>query len=320
MTPTELTIIDEPSPGEAWRTLFERLWPAYKSWFAREGLRSRATYRESSKVLASTMPELVPIYERVVELAGGTDLEARFLALYRPPPFAIACSQLARGRPDPLLVRNYDFYPELWDAALLRTRWVRPVLSMVDCVWGVIDGINDEGLAVSLAFGGSNQVDDGFGMPLILRYVLEVATDVRQAVAVLEAVPSHMRYHVTVVDASGDVATVISGPGRTIEVTDRTCITNHTEGVTTRYAELTRSADRLRALEDLAAKGLGRDELFSAFRGPALATPVAGDRWGTLYTAVYRPLERALRLWTGGQDVEAGIDGLLPASISLRFG
>ena len=33
------------------------------------------------------MPEMVPIWEQLVELAGSGDLAARFLSLYRPPAY-----------------------------------------------------------------------------------------------------------------------------------------------------------------------------------------------------------------------------------------
>ncbi len=73
-----------------------------------------------------------------------------------------------------MLVRNYDYHPALWDGVLLSSSWTgRRVIAMLDSLWGVLDGINEDGLAVSLAFGGRQVVGEGFGMPLILRYVLE---------------------------------------------------------------------------------------------------------------------------------------------------
>ena len=45
--------------------------------------------------------------------------------------------------------------------------------------------MNDAGLAVSLTFGGRPQVGDGFGIPLVIRYVLEVCETIEEAVRVL---------------------------------------------------------------------------------------------------------------------------------------
>ena len=36
------------------------------------------------------MPEFLPVYEDMVELAGGGDRAARFLAQYCPPPCSLA--------------------------------------------------------------------------------------------------------------------------------------------------------------------------------------------------------------------------------------
>jgi predicted choloylglycine hydrolase len=57
------------------------------------------------------MPELESTYDELVELAGGGDLAARFLSLYRPPPFLTACSQGVWRGAEPALVRNYDYDP-----------------------------------------------------------------------------------------------------------------------------------------------------------------------------------------------------------------
>ena len=52
---------------------------------------------------------------------------------------------------------------------------------MSDCLWGLLDGMNDAGLAVSLAFGGRRVLGDGFGIPLVVRYVLETCATVDEA-------------------------------------------------------------------------------------------------------------------------------------------
>src|SRR5206468_3145449 len=83
--------------------------PHYREWFLREGEEARSSYATSVRMLRGHMPELLPAYERVVELAGGSDLAARMLSLYTPPPYLAACSQGAWTRAGgPLLARNYD--------------------------------------------------------------------------------------------------------------------------------------------------------------------------------------------------------------------
>ena len=103
-----------------------------------------------------------------------------------------------------MLIRNYDYSAHLWEATLLHNAWNgRQVIAMSDCLWGVLDGMNENGLAISLAFGGRQIVGNGFGIPLILRYILEICETVSQSIEVLGRVPSHMSYNVTMLDKSG---------------------------------------------------------------------------------------------------------------------
>ena len=137
------------------------------------------------------MPELMPTYERLVELTEGDELAARFLSLYRPPGFIVGCSQGAWNRDgDPVLVRNYDYPASRAEGIVVFTAWTgRRVIGMSDCLWGLLDGINDAGLAASLTFGGRTAVGDGFGIPVVIRYLLEVCETTDEAGEVLERIP-----------------------------------------------------------------------------------------------------------------------------------
>lgn len=90
-----------------------------------------------------------------------------------------------------------------------------------------MDGVNDAGLALSLTFGGRRQVGDGFGVPLILRYVLQTCATADEAARVLARVPTHMSYNVTAVDAKRRYATVQMAPDRPALVTNAAVATNH---------------------------------------------------------------------------------------------
>ena len=147
--------VAEAAPGPKWRALFEEHWPSYRQWFLSEGIEERPTYAQGLAKLKRHMPELLPTYERLCELSGGLDLQARFLGLYRPPAYLTGCSQVVWPGDEPVLIRNYDYSPGLCEGLVLLSRWNgRAVLAMVDCLWGVLDGINDAGLAISLTFGG----------------------------------------------------------------------------------------------------------------------------------------------------------------------
>ena len=131
----ELTFeaIAEDSPGPKWRALFDRFWPAYERWFLSDGDHARPRYLSSLRALREHMPELVPTYERLVELAGNTDLIARFMSLFCPPSYLIRCSQAVWSDDAPFLVRNYDYNPQLYEGVILKTAWNgRAVISMND--------------------------------------------------------------------------------------------------------------------------------------------------------------------------------------------
>jgi hypothetical protein len=143
----------------------------------------------------------------------------------RPSP---DCSQATVLDGGPARIRNYDWDHRLFDGVVAKTAYTgRRVLGMLDCLWGLLDGVNDAGLAVSLTFGGRPQVGEGFGIPLAIRYVLEVCGTVDEAVRVLRKVPVHMSYNVTVLDRSGQWATVYVAPDRSARVTDRAVTANH---------------------------------------------------------------------------------------------
>ena len=85
--------VSESQPGDKWRYLFQRLWPAYRKWFLKEGDDARPKYLTCERALRNFMPELMPTYERLLELADGGDQAARFLSLYNPTPYMTGCSQ-----------------------------------------------------------------------------------------------------------------------------------------------------------------------------------------------------------------------------------
>ena len=172
----------EDAPGIVWQRLFRGLWPAYKRWFLRYGEADRPTYLESAKALQQYLPKFVPVYDAMVDLAGGGDHAARFLSQYCPPPLFRGCSQAVYLADEAVMVRSYDYSPYVFDGVLMQTKFdQRRVIAMLDCMSGVLDGINDDGLAVSMSFGGREEFGEGFGISILLRYLLEFAGDVKEA-------------------------------------------------------------------------------------------------------------------------------------------
>jgi len=284
--------VSEAKPGPRWAGLFADRWDAYRRWFLSEGIDARQTYLAGLRAMRKVMPELVPTYEALCEAVGGGDLEARFLSYYCPPRYLSGCSQAVWPGKEPMLVRNYDYAPELSDGVILHSRWNdRWVLGVSDGLFGLVDGINQAGLAVSLTFGGRTIVGDGFGVPLILRYVLEFCDTADDAAEALKRIPCHMAYNVTAVDRAGRHMTAYLSPDRGAVITDARVATNHQEHVEWhQHARATATVERERfLLQRLTLHDEPAERFTAAFLRPPLYSTAYGRGFGTLYTAVYWP-------------------------------
>jgi predicted choloylglycine hydrolase len=291
--------ISEQAPGPKWAGLFAEYWPAYKKWWLSEGDAARPTYLECGRALGQHMPEMLPLYEELCELAGGGDQAARFLSFYCPPPYLSGCSQAIWPGREPVLVRNYDYSADAFDSLILHTGWLgRRVMGTSDGLWGLVDGVNDAGLAISLTFGGRREVGDGFGVPLILRYVMQTCETAEQAGAVLARVPTHMCYNVTVLDEKRRYLTAMMAPDRPAVITRTAVATNHQETVEwISHARFTATVERERFLLQRLTLHIESEEKFvGAFLKPPLYSIAFAQGFGTLYTAVYRPRKREMEI------------------------
>ena len=295
--------LSEDSLGTVWQREFKALWPAYRRWFLRYGEQDRPTYYESIQALNKYLPEFLPTYESMVELAGGGDHAARFLAQYCPPPLFRGCSQAVYIKDEPVIVRNYDYSPFVFDGLLLRSRFdQRTVIAMIDCMSGVLDGMNEDGLAVSMSFGGREEFGDGFGITILLRYILEYAGNVREACELVEDIPVHGAYNVTLLDRNADLATLTIMPGESTRITNARVATNHQPGSSwPKYEEKVKTFLRHEHLSDVIGKQEDSVENFAQrFLRPPLYNNQFGRGFGTLYTAAYFPTRGECRyLWPG---------------------
>lgn len=292
--------ISEEQPGPIWAGLFQSFWPSYHRWWVSEGLTGRPTYRECRLALKQHMPEMLPLYDELCELAGGSDSAARFLSFYCPPPYMSGCSQAIWQGARPLLVRNYDYNPAAFDAILLSTRWQgRRVIGMADGMIGLIDGMNDAGLALSLTFGGRRELGEGFGIPLILRYVLQTCETLDEAAAVLGRVPCHMSYNVTCLDAERNYFTAYLTPDRPTVISHVPVATNHQQRVEwSSHARFTATVERQRfLLNRLTMHPETQDRFISMFLRPPLYSTAFSSGFGTLFTAAYMPAEGEMQVW-----------------------
>jgi len=304
--------ISEPGkPGAKWQKLYKTHWPAYKSWLNSKGNTNYPDLKTSQAALKKYMPEMWPTYQRLCKLGKGDKIAARFLTGFQPPAYISGCSQAVTTGKDIQLVRNYDFHPDLMEGTQLLTCWnKKKVIATSDCLIGVVDGMNDHGLAVSLTFGGRKEVGVGFGIPFILRYVLEFCSTVDEAVAALIRIPSHMSYNVTVVDKTGQFKTVQLAPDRTPVVTDASFTTNH-QGIVDwpENAAFNKTLERSSFLKKmLSGKNVNSNQVADAFLKAPLYNTKFKEGFGTLFTSIYRQLEDKVVLRWPRTSVEQTFD------------
>jgi predicted choloylglycine hydrolase len=316
--------ISEAAPGAKWQRIFRHGWPGWSDWLGDRAGDDAAELRRAERALRRHMPEFVPVWERLVELAGGGPRAARFLTFWSPPRYLLNCAQaVVVGGDGPVLVRNYDLDPALNEGRLFSSAWQgRGVIGMVEGLAGLADGMNDAGLAVSLAFGGRPNVGRGFGVPLILRYLLQVCADVPDAVEALRGLPCHMSYNLTLLDRQGQHATVLLAPDRPPIVTPATSVTNHQLGVEwPRHGRLSRTVERAAFLAGELDRGqLDGDGLLRLFLAPPLHSRGYGSGFGTVYTAAYRPAAGRIQLaWPGGQPWAQGFGDFTEGHRAITF-
>ena len=316
--------VDEDQPAERWRALFAETWPAYRSWWVGPSSTERPSRQVAEAALREHMPELVPVHARLVELAGDDDTAAAMLGLWNPPPFIVACSQLVvpdSHTGEPVLFRNYDYDPRLFEATIYRSRWSqRRVMGTGDCLWGLVDGVNDGGLAVSLTFGGRREIGEGFGVPLVVRYLLEVCDTVGEATEVLRRLPHQISYNITLCDRSGAVATVYIAPDRPARVTDERQTTNH-PGVVEwpQHSTWVRSVERLELLEQLQSTRVESTEMAARMVEPPLLARQWDAGFATLFTAAYRPVAGTLTYHWPNQTAAMSLADPVPTHLEVAL-
>jgi len=182
------------------------------------------------------------------------------------------------------------------------TAWFgREVIAKAQRPWGgIYDGMNADGLAASMTFGGSPAQGQGFSIILMMRYVLETCSRVDEAAEAFCRIPIAQAQNVTLLDRTGAYATLFLGPDRPPAVTQQRACANHQEKIVwPEHAARWRTVERERiALAALADPDMTLADLTARFLEPTVYSRNAASP--TVYTAVYRPAEgRIDYLWPG---------------------
>ncbi|TPQ24031.1 C45 family autoproteolytic acyltransferase/hydolase [Streptomyces sporangiiformans] len=262
-----------------WAAHTQPMWPLAEGWMTEESRTPEGATR-ARKLFETHMPELVPVLDR---LAGQLDRPGgeTFLTLAALRPFFAGCSQTGVGG---TLLRNYDFDPDDCEGTIVSSHFLRPVIGMQDAGWGLLDGMNDAGLAASLTFGGRFVHGPGFAIIVVLRYLLETCETIDEALDKLRPIPIGIPQNVTLVDAERAV-TVFVGPDIPLTEAPDACATNHQHlPVPDEQEQFTRTQERLAAV-----RTAGVD--VPAMLKPPLYQSAYDKGMGTVYTAAYRPSE-----------------------------
>jgi len=156
--------------------------------------------------------------------------------------------------------------------------------------------MNEHGLSVSLTYGGSDSIKEGFGIPIILRYILEFCKTTQEAIEVLQRVPTNMAYNITLVDAIQHIATVELNPLNTPKITPKPFAVNQQGDFDiSSYALFSNSFERKQTLIDrLYDPLMTLDAFIDGFEYDPLFSNDYANHFGTLYTAIYNPYLKAM--------------------------
>ncbi|WP_299213307.1 C45 family peptidase [uncultured Dokdonia sp.] len=315
--------VSEPTiAGAKWKGLFDAYWSGYQTWFLSKETVSTPNLKASQDALKKYMPKMWSTYEHLCTLTNADPAIARFLTGFQPPAYISACAQAVIKADEIQLVRNYDYHPDLLEGTILLSKWnSNKVMGISDCLIGIVDGMNEAGLCVSLTFGGRKEVGYGFGIPFILRYVLEFCTNTAEAVKVLKSIPSHMSYNVTVVDKTGASKTVMLAPDKKPLVTNDAFATNHQGTVDwEENAQFNQTIKRYNFLKDyLKSKNISATELAKAFLHYPLYNTKFTEGFGTLYTSVYQPENLVMKVLWPNVTIERTFDNFAEENILINY-
>ncbi|MEU1122873.1 C45 family peptidase [Streptomyces sp. NPDC005899] len=291
-----------------WATHTQSLWPLAEGWMTEESRTSEGADR-ARKLFEAHMPELVPVLDRLACQLDRPEGET-FLTLAALRPFFSGCTQIGGGG---TLLRNYDFSPDECEGTIVSSHFLRPVIGMQDAAWGLLDGMNDAGLAVSLTFGGRFVHGPGFAILIVLRYLLETCNSVDEAVGRLRSIPIAIPQNVTLVDSEQEV-TVFVGPDIPMTGAADACAANHQHvPVPDEQEQFSRTQERLKAI-----RSAGTD--VAAMLKPPLYQSAYDEGLGTVYTAHYRPSEGRVTYYWPGESWEQSFDGFAPGTRTVPIG
>ena len=155
----------------------------------------------------------------------------------------------------------------------------------------------------------------------LLRYILEYASNVREACELVKDIPIHGAYNVTLLDRNADVATLTITAGETTRINDADVATNHQPGSSwPKYEEKVHTFLRHEYLSDVISKHEDSADSFAQrFLQPPLYNSQFARGFGTLYTAAYFPTRGECQYWWPGKAWSVDFQNFQAPEYSLQF-
>src|SRR5690625_664830 len=155
------------------------------------------------------------LLEELYGIADAMDIPFRKAALFSgygaPEIQGMGCSSIVSHH---MLVRNYDFSPEVYDARLV---FVQPDEGYASVghslhVMGRTEGVNEKGLAAALHFVNSKDTQNGLTAASVIRIILDTCKNTEEAVNVIKDLPHSWSYNFSIGDAEGNAAVIEESP------------------------------------------------------------------------------------------------------------
>lgn len=245
------------------------------------------------EIYSSYAPHL---FRELSGIADSMNIPLRTAALFSgfgaPEIQGMGCSSVVNRN---MLVRNYDFSPEAYDARFV---FIQPREGYASVghslhVMGRTEGVNEKGLAIALHFVNSKDTQNGLTAASVIRIILDTCKNTEGAVNLIKELPHSWSYNFSIVDSEGNSVVVEESPFdvKIRENEGMLFCTNHFQrrDMSIHNREnLEGTKERLNYLSQNHLEKMDVREIFNAFRADKpLYDEKYNEFFGTLHTFAY---------------------------------
>ena len=118
-----------------------------------------------------------------------------------------------------IIGRNYDMlfeFKKFTESSLIAPKDKYSYISQSDVFIGRSDGINEEGLSISMSFVNGTEIQPGISFHFIVRKVLENCSTTKHAINLIKNTKVSSANNFLIADKTGDIAVVESAPQKSV--------------------------------------------------------------------------------------------------------